>query len=268
MHKITRSVVLAGLVLLIHFAATAQSAPGDTVVVNSKVTIADSLVHKKIVLTDSIKWRFVGDGNFAKGNVNRAVMVLRAEIQFKLPVISLVTSPRFTYGKQNGALAERDGYWDLYVDVFKKRRFYLFGLGILESSNLRKIDIRQMAGMGLGFRVVNTSENHLTLTNALMYESTNFREKATLTTVRNSFRIKGKHVFLQDKIRINHVTFVQPALNDLSNTRWNTIFSVELPISKYVSFRTSFENFYESVVDTGRKRNDTRLTFGISVGNK
>lgn len=234
----------------------------------AKINLPDSAAVKKFVLLDTLRYRFMGDGNFARGNVNRTLMVLRAELLLTGPVISIVTNPRFTYGKQNGILAERDSYTDLFIDVFKKKRTYLFGLGILETSNLRRIDLRKMAGAGLGFRVANSKNNHLTLTNAVVYESTNFRELATVTTIRNSFRIKGKHAFLQDKIRLNHVTFIQPALNDLSNLRWNTIFSIELPLNKYVTLRTSFENFYESVVEASRKRNDSRLTFGVSIGNK
>ncbi len=252
--------------------ATAQQIQPDSLRLPNTSTIADTipdtLQKKKFVLLDTTRYRFTGDGNFARGNVNRTVMVLRAELLFTGPVISIVTNPRFTYGKQNGILAERDSYGDLFVDVFKKRRTYLFGLGILENSNLRRIDLRKMAGAGLGFRVLNTKTNNLTLTNAIVYESTNFREKATVTTARNSFRVKGKHAFLQDKIRLNHITFMQPSLSDMSNLRWNTIVSVELPLNKYVTLRTSFENFYESVVETSRKRNDSRLTFGVAIGNK
>ncbi|WP_229253840.1 DUF481 domain-containing protein [Dyadobacter sp. NIV53] len=138
----------------------------------------------------------------------------------------------------------------------------------METSNLRRITLRQMAGAGVGFRLLKSKKNDLTLTNAILYESTNFREIPTVTTARNSFRVKGKHALLQDKIRFNHITFIQPALNDFSNLRWNTILSVELPISKWVTIRTSFENSYESVVEATRKHNDSRVTFGISVGNK
>ncbi|WP_353720570.1 DUF481 domain-containing protein [Dyadobacter sp. 676] len=228
----------------------------------------DTAVKPPHLLIDTIRYRFIGDGNFTKGNVNRSLMVLRAELVFSGPVINIATNPRFTYGKQNGVLAERDSYADLFVDVFKKRRTYVFGLGAVETSNLRRIDLRQMAGAGMGYRLLRKTNHDLTLTDAILYESTNFFEKATVTTVRNSFRVKGKHSFLSDKFRFNHLTFIQPALNDFSNTRWNTILTAELPLNKWVALRTSFENSYESVVEAGRKRNDSRITFGISVGNK
>jgi len=228
----------------------------------------DTIAKPEFVLIDTVRYRFIGDGNFTRGNVNRSLIVLRAEGLFSGPVISIATNPRFTYGKQNGVLAERDSYIDLFVDVFKKRRTYVFGLGALETSNLRRITLRQMAGAGIGFRVVRNKSNELSLTNAILYESTNFRELATVTTARNSFRIKGKHQLLQEKIRFNHITFIQPALNDWSNWRWNTLVSIELPLNKWISLRTSFENSFESVVEQTRKRNDSRVTFGISVGNK
>lgn len=228
----------------------------------------DSVIIIPNVLIDTVRYRFIGDGNFAKGNVNRSLMVLRAEVTFSGPVINIATNPRFTYGKQNGILAERDSYVDVFVDVFKKSKTYLFGLGALETSNLRKIDLRQMAGAGVGYRLIQNINNNLSLTNAILYESTDFQEKSLVKTIRNSFRVKGKHSVLQDKIRFNHITFLQPALNDLSNFRWNTIISLELPINKWVTLRTSFENSYESVVEATRKQNDSRITFGVSVGNK
>ncbi len=260
------------LILLISAPALAQDVKTDSLKVIPADSAAapkpDTAVTPPRVLIDTIRYRFIGDGNFTRGNVNRSLMVLRAELIFSGPVINIATNPRFTYGKQNGVLAERDSYVDLFVDVFKKRKTYVFGLAALETSNLRRIDVRQMAGAGIGYRVIKTKAHDLSLTDALLYESTNFFEKATVSTIRNSFRVKGKHSFLSDKFRFNHLTFIQPALNDLSNLRWNTILSAELPLNKWVTLRTSFENSYESVVEIGRKRNDSRITFGISVGNK
>ncbi|MCF2505011.1 DUF481 domain-containing protein [Dyadobacter sp. CY107] len=241
-----------------------QAVPLDSVL----AVKPDSAVKPPPPLFDTIRYRFIGDGNFARGNVNRSLVVLRAELTFSGPAINVATNPRFTYGKQSGILAERDSYIDLFVDVFKKRKTYAFGLGVLETSNLRRINLRQMAGAGVGYRLIRTKSNEMSLTNAILYESTNFQEISTVTTIRNSFRVKGKHSLLQDKFRINHLTFLQPALNDFSNLRWNTILSFELPLNKWVTLRTSFENSYESVVEATRKRNDTRITFGVSVGNK
>ncbi|PSR52357.1 hypothetical protein AHMF7605_01875 [Adhaeribacter arboris] len=222
----------------------------------------------KAAILDSLSYRFIGDGNFSRGNVNRSLLVLRAEIILLGPAINISTNPRFTYGKQNRILAERDTYVDLFIDVFKKRKVYVFGLGTIERSNLRGIDWRKLAGAGVGFRLFQNDRHTVSLTDAVIYESTNFEERPTTTIVRNSTRLKGKHSFLNDRMRLTHITFYQPAINKLSNVRWNTLISLELPINRWVSMRGSFENSYESVVEATRKRNDTRFTFGISVGNR
>lgn len=228
----------------------------------------DSVLKPPFVLIDSLSYRFMGDGNFTRGNVNRNLIILRAEIILNGPAVTISTNPRFTYGEQNSLLAERDTYVDLFIDVFKKNRIYGFGLANIEKSYLRRIDLRQVAGVGIGLRLYQTPRHTLTLTNAVIHESTNFQERATLTIQRNSTRLKGKHSFLQDKIRLMHITFVQPALTDFSNLRWNTLISLELPLTRWVAIRTSFENSYESVVEASRKQNDSRLTLGVSVGNR
>jgi putative salt-induced outer membrane protein YdiY len=257
------------------FLLSAQPATPDSD--SLKIQTADSLLSQSsltksarepFIHFDSLQYRFSGDGNFTTGNVNRSLAVIRAEITYNGPIVSLTTHPRFTYGRQNGVQAERDTYVDLFVDIYKQKKLYGFGLGTLETSNLRGITLRQLAGAGLGLRLVQNARHTLSVTNAIIYESTDFRERAPVSTLRNSARLKGTHSFLQNRIRFNHLTFLQPSLNDISNLRWNTILSLELPLSKWFALRAGFENTYESVVDETRRRNDSRITFGFSVGNK
>ena len=242
-----------------------------------KVQQADSLLGEtKIaapkgrpsIVFDSLQYRFTGDGNFTRGNVTRSLVVLRAEIDYHGPVVSLSTHPRFSYGRQNGVQAERDTYLDLFLDIYKQKKVYGFALATLETSNLRGITLRQLAGAGIGVRLAQQKDHTLSITNAIIYESTDFRERATISTQRNSTRLKGKHSFLQNRIRLNHLTFLQPSLSDVSNVRWNTLISLELPLSKWFALRAGFENTYESVVAENRQRNDSRATFGFSIGNK
>ncbi|MDQ4140454.1 MAG: DUF481 domain-containing protein, partial [Bacteroidota bacterium] len=166
---------------------------------------ADSIPKPKAAILDSLSYRFIGDGNFSRGNVNRSLLVLRAEIILLGPAINVSTNPRFTYGTLNRVLAERDTYVDLFIDVFKKKKVYVFGLGTIERSNLRGIDLRQLAGAGVGFRLLQYDHHDVSLTNAVIYESTNFQERPTITTVRNSTRLKGRHSFLNDRFRITHI---------------------------------------------------------------
>lgn len=252
--------------------ARAQIPVPDSVVVTTADSLRparpDTLGKSRFVLIDSLNYRFIGDGNFSRGNITRSLLVLRAEITFLGPDISIVSHPRFAYGNQNGVLAERDIFADLFIDVLKKRSIYGFALGTLERSNLRQIEWRKLAGIGIGWRLLQTRHHELSLTDALIRETTDFRERPTISVNRNSVRLKGKHVLLQDKFRLSHITFLQPALENISNFRWNTNIGLELPINKWVAIRTGFEHSFESVVEAGRQRGDTRFTFGISMGNR
>jgi hypothetical protein len=262
------------LVLFLRFVPVTpvQSQVTDTLLPKPVDSIAliklDTLQRKPFVLFDSLNYRFMGDGNFTRGNINRTLVILRSEIMLNGPVVSLTTNPRFTYGEQKNFLAERDTYIDLFIDIHKERKIYGFGLATVENSNLRGIELRRLAGIGVGLRLFKSPHNALSITNAIIYESTDFRERPTLTTQRNSTRLKGKHTFMQQKLRLSHITFVQPALNNFSNLRWNTIISLEMPLSKWVTMRTSYENSFESVVEANRKQHDSRLTFGVAFGNR
>jgi len=260
----TRFIFGSLLVFLIHSAAQAQVVVTDTLV---KVKPASATQDTSRSIFKDIKYRLIGDGTFSRGNVNRTLMIVRAEISYTRPVLSLSTNPRFAFGQQNGMVAEREPYVDLFVDLYKKNKVYGFALGALEASNLRNITVRRMAGVGVGYRLLDREHHSLVFTNAINSEYTGFSRRDAIYVVRNSARLKGRHSFFKDRLRLNHVTFVQPALN-LPNLRWNTLISLEMPLNKWVTFRTSFENAYESAVETGRKNNDTRVTFGIAIGNQ
>jgi hypothetical protein len=241
----------------------------QVIVTDTLVTVKADSVKKDTSrsIFNYLKYRLIGDGNFSWGNVNRTLMVARAEISYTRPVISISTNPRFAFGQQNGLLAEREPYVDLFIDLYKQHKVYGFGLGTLEASNLRNITVRRLGGLGVGFRLLDSKSHTLSLTNAIISEFTRFRLRSHVHVVRNSVRLKGKHSFFSDRLRLNHLTFVQPALN-MPNLRWNTLISVEMPLNKWVTVRTTFENAYESVVEAGRKNNDTRVTFGIAIGNQ
>ena len=74
--------VLCFCFLFISVLAVAQEADVDSVqiVYPVKVTEPDSMSLERFVSLDTLRFRFMGDGNFARGNVNRSLMVLRAEL--------------------------------------------------------------------------------------------------------------------------------------------------------------------------------------------
>lgn len=210
------------------------------------------------------KYSLALDGNFSQGNVQRALFITRAELSWKNKIMDITTHPRFVYGKQNGDLAERDGFTDLYFNVLHERKVYVFGLGTAENSRLRDIDSRIMSGMGIGFHLLRNPRNTFSITNGIVYEATRFKERADIETFRNSLIIKGLHKIGSGKFRFKHLSFFQPSIQNANNLRWSTQMSLEIMLHKQLSFRTSFENYYESITETGRQRNDMRWSVGFS----
>lgn len=263
---LTRIVLLTSCLLYLGLISVkAQDITGHPDTLSTQRDTADVNPHHPLL--DSLRYRLIGDGNFTRGNVSRTLLVLRAELAASGPVLSLTSNPRFTFGKQSGILAERDAYIDIFVDLFKKEKTYFFALGILENSNLRKIHLRQNGGAGIGLNVARNNPHHtLNLTNAILYESTSFFERPDVTTIRNSLRMRGRHQFEKTKVKLDHTTFLQPSLANIHNFRWSTLLAVEIPMSRWFSLRSAFENSFESIVDAGRKRNDYRLTVGFVVG--
>ncbi|MCU0446072.1 MAG: DUF481 domain-containing protein [Microscillaceae bacterium] len=213
-------------------------------------------------------YRISTDATFSSGNVNRELVVLASSWSYTKGLFSLEMNPRYAYGEQNGNVAERDFFTDFNFDVFHPKSVYGFGLGILETSNLRAIDLRLLGGLGIGFHILRRPNAAFSITNALIYESTDFRTNRDILTFRNSTRLKGKYTLFHNRLKINHLVFIQPSVQESDNIRWSANLGIELPLHKLLSLRTAINNSYESVVAEGRRRNDFTWTVGLTFGNK
>ena len=119
----------------------------------------------------------------------------------------------------------------------------------------------------MGVNLLQFPEHSVSLSHAFVYENTRFNVVEGNRTWRSSFRLKGSHQFFEKVIIFGHETYFQPSLQRSDDIRWRTTVSLEFPITKALSFRTAVDNIHESVVLTGRKQDDLRWTFGVSVGN-
>lgn len=242
----------------------------------------DSLVNlEKKLLIDSIKtaeaakkkaadnkppaftYRITADGTASTGNVERVLIVARGEFVYTGgEVLRITLNPLFSYGEQNKRLAEQDLMVNLNWEWFYNKRLYGFMFGTNEISNLRAIKERWLGGAGFGIRLVRSANTNITITNAVIYESTDFFTNQDVFVWRNSFRLKGTHRLFKQKLTFSYLGNVLPSLSD-NNLRWNASASLDLPISKVLSLRTAVENSYESVVAENRLNNDFRWTLGF-----
>ncbi len=231
-----------------------------------QVKIDTTIVKQAIVHV--LRYRFTADGTITAGNVDRALLQLTSSIDYRLSnYFRLSSNPSFVYGKQNGILAEREYFGDLRTTYRGERRLYYLAFGSYERSNLRQINHRLIAAAGAGYKLLNRKRAYISLTDVLLSESTDFTELNDISIIRNSARLFGEYSFDNDRIKVTHTTFYQPALGRY-NVRWNASLSVQLKITEVVSLRSTLANAYESLVVPGRQNNDLRFTVGLTYERK
>lgn len=230
-------------------------------------TIWDTVVQKKAV-THLFRYKFTADGTLTSGNVNRALLQLTSAVDYRLSdYFRLSSNPSFVYGKQNGILAEREWFGDLRMTFRGQKRLYYLAFGSYERSNLRQINRRTTAAAGLGYKLIDRKRAYISITNVLLHESTNFVELNDVSIARNSTRLFGEYSFDNDRLKITHTAFYQPALGQY-NVRWNASLSLQVKLTEVISLRSTLANAYESLVVPGRKNNDLRFTVGLVYERK
>jgi hypothetical protein len=207
------------------------------------------------------------DGSLNFGNLRRFIISSRSNLSLvggRYLWFSL--SPYLALGEQNGIVQERELTTDLNMTAFYSRPFYCLVFATAEKSNLRAIEWRTLAGIGVGYHWFKNPRINLQISNALTYENTDFVGSADVLVYRNSTRLRLNYHFFQKKLLFSHTAFFQPALN-MENWRWSNLLHVDVPVNKVISLRLSGLTTYESLVAEGRQNYDTRLTFGIVVKN-
>jgi hypothetical protein len=219
----------------------------------------------------SLQYSLSTDGLVNLGNVSRFLFNQRVTLRYVGgQTFWFELSPSFAYGKTNGELAEREWLGNLNTTVFYQRPVYALLFATAERSNLRAIDSRWLGGVGVGYhyghRPGQGQRFKCSVSNALIWEVTNFVEDEDIAVVRNSTRLLLDYNFFSRRLLCRHSAFFQPAL-DQRNVRWSNSLDLRAPLSKVLAVQLSIFTSYESVVAPGRRNYDHRITFGLQVSN-
>ncbi|TAF96062.1 MAG: DUF481 domain-containing protein [Cytophagia bacterium] len=246
----------------------AQEAPSDTLSSQSEGSSDDQdpdYANVADAEQDSLQRfhvRISADGMASTGNIERALLQVNLGFDWKPSrFFKLSSSPSYVYGKQGDLLNERELFSDLRATIAHQRRFYGLVFASWEQSNLRQIVNRWTQAAGVGFKIVQKPKTYVSITNVILHESTDFRERNDVDLYRNSTRLTGEFA-LDSHLTLASVVYFQPAITQ-KNLRWAGTVSVNYRLNRTVSLRTKFENNYESLVVDGRKNNDFRWTMGL-----
>lgn len=207
------------------------------------------------------------DGTVNAGNLNRYLISSRNNFSFlsgKYLWFSL--TPYFAFGSINGQTVEQEITTDLNMTAFYQKPIYLLFFMTVEKSNLRAIDWRMLAGLGIGYHWLSNKRISFSVSNAVTYEQTDFLRQEDVNVYRSSSRLRLDYNFFGKKILLSHTVFFQPALNT-PNLRWSHLLNIDFPMRKKFSFRLSTFTTYESITAAGKQSYDSRITFGIVFKN-
>jgi Protein of unknown function, DUF481 len=223
-----------------------------------------------------VTFQIIGNSQLNTGNVQRTLFSSTGRIQVKgrSRFYKLYADATYLYGEKSQVISENDLTCNLNHSFWYEKRFYGIAFGTYEFSNLRGIFNRYLGGVGVGCQLVNIAPEkaksmlivpYVSVTNSLLYESTDFRQAIDVEVWRNSTRFLANFTCFKGKLILNNTVFLQPSLNN-NNFRasWNNILRV--PLSAWFSLQSTLDYSYESVVLLGRQNSDVRLLFGFTFG--
>jgi hypothetical protein len=214
-----------------------------------------------------VRCRVSADGYYLNGNIKRWYANTRLTTTFSSNTIMFTVTPSLLYGQSGKIITDRHMLTTASLHIFPRNLFFWYGVATYDFSRRNKIESRWQSGAGIGINTVQEPQHGISVTQALVYENTHFNVVEGNETVRMSWRLKGFHELFERSVIVNHETYFQPSVEQFTDLRWRTTVSLDFPVTRALSFRTAVDNNHESVVLTGRKKDDIRWTFGVAVGN-
>jgi hypothetical protein len=124
------------------------------------------------------------------------------------------------------------------------------------------LDLRLVAGAGLGYQAIKKERTELNLASGVSYDRENFTQSLT----RNSAEVYWGNNFMH---RISKTTTITQSfrmfdnLTDPGQYRFNFDFGTGTMLRKWLSWQLTFSDRYLSNPQPGRKTNDVLLTTGL-----
>jgi putative salt-induced outer membrane protein YdiY len=171
----------------------------------------------------------------------------------------------YSYGRQAGAVRERELLL-LTTPDYRLGRWKFYALGEFETSNLRAIDQRVVAGGGVGYQLYADSlNNEIALSTFLLDERTDYHTEPDLRrhVVRNSTRLKLR--LSQKAFSFSELLFYQPSVTDPGGDyRLNSATVLAFKLYQHLALNLAYTFSYESVVVQDRARANGTLSVGFA----
>lgn len=217
-------------------------------------------------------------GIFQGGNVQTVIFRANSDLSYNLwKKWVFKTQNSFVYQEFGKQKADEDILSLNFLYFNPKQRIYPLLLGFVSTNFRRQIEVRTLFGGGITFQLLKKDGNWLKVAFSSEYEQTEFNNDTfnrtayngtqSIDTFRGTIWIKGKYHLFKKKLIVGHESYYQPSLERGDNYRWRVDLGLEIPLTKYLNFRTNFLHTFESIVIEGQRQEDSLLTFGFTVKN-
>lgn len=207
-------------------------------------------------------------GLFTTGTVERTYFSTSHTANLAVGHWLLPAALSYSYGRQSGTLRERELLL-LTTPAYRLRRWKFYLLGEYETSNLRAIAHREVAGGGVGYQVyADTTHNEMALSTFLLAENTLYDTEPPLQRrlARNSTRLKLR--LNQGNFSASELLFYQPALAaPTTDYRVNSASVLAFRLYQHLALNLAYTFSYESIVVQDRSRANSTLSVGFAYSS-
>ncbi|GAB3589459.1 DUF481 domain-containing protein [Hymenobacter daeguensis] len=248
------------------------TAPPDTTVVNSAGSftpppagLPSAEFETYNVDGSGVRYTAAITGLYTTGTVERVYFSTSHTGGFAVKHWQFPAAFNYSYGRQDGALRERE-LLVLTTPDYRLGKWKFYALGEFETSNLRAITRRLVAGGGVGYQIYSdTLSNEVALSTFLLSEQTDYNTEPLLLrrVVRNSTRLKLRASL--GVVSFSEMLFYQPSLKDPGGDyRLNSASVLAIKLYKHLALNLAYTFSYESVVVQNRSPANATLSVGFA----
>lgn len=172
----------------------------------------------------------------------------------------------YLYGEQDSKLTNKDFSTTLNIDEYKyapfKNTFY-WSLVIYNSIYSLLINQQKEMGFGLAYFVVNSKDRHLSISDGIIYDESNFDFNGYDTehnAYRNSLKVKF-HFLFKDMFQLDGLTYIQNSFIDNGDYIIKSKSSISFKICKWLSVGSTVIYNKSSFIE----RQNLLLTYGLFI---
>ncbi len=227
-------------------------------------------------------------GNLARGFVDRELIASRGIVQGWTGPWGLYIQPYWLYGRVGTPMGKLTTDNEFYVRVGLFRQIehtpiFAFAVSAADRSLRRKIDYRDLTGVGVGVNLLQGKGISLLTSIGVLGEIASFKDTTLVdpdgpgtfetdhrrTVMRWSVRLYGRYRLPGGQLSLIHDLIVIPSFTDPRDDYRILFFgAIDAPIAKGFSVRAQADATYEGLIVVGTKHDDLAVTFGLNYKNE